>query len=57
LATTLRQDAWLAFEHAGEELSSSRLSSSGFLSKASLILPRNALRMMQPPRHISAMPP
>ena len=37
--------------------SSSRFVSCGFLSYASLILPRKRLRMMQPPRHISAMPP
>ena len=55
--TALRQEAWYLFTAREKNLSSSRLSSFGFLSKASLMLPRKTLRMMQPPRHISAMPP
>ena len=57
VATTLRQERvqpLMAFLKNGL---SSRFSSFGFLSNAFLILPRNTLRMMQPPRHISAMPP
>ena len=42
---------------AGRTGRASGWSASGCLSKASLILPRNTLRMMQPPRHIRAMPP
>ena len=37
--------------------SSSRFASLGLRSKASLIRPRKALRMMQPPRHMRATPP
>src|ERR1039458_1672048 len=52
MATTLRHERWqslIAFRKNG---SSIRFDSLAFLSNASLILPRNALRMMQPPRHI-----
>ena len=56
-ATTRRQPA----EHSRSLLvnqgSSMRLAKLGFLSYASLMLPRNTLRMMQPPRHMSAMFP
>ena len=56
-ATTRRQASWLASTLSRKNGSSSRLDSAGFLSKASLILPRKAERMMQPPRHMSATPP
>ena len=49
--------AWYLLSALEKKSSSSRLSRSGFLSKAALMLPRKPLRMMQPPRHISAMPP
>ena len=53
----LRQPSWDLFSTLGEEGVEQQLVSVGLRSKASLILPRKRLRMMQPPRHISAMPP
>ena len=60
-----RQPPLRLLRHAGMSVSivalkygsSRRFDNSGFLSYASLILPRKTERMMQPPRHMSAMPP
>jgi len=57
LATTRRHDAWHRSITPVKYSSSNRLLSSGLLANATLILPRNALRMMQPARHIMAISP
>jgi len=55
--SALRQESWYLFNVLLKKSSTSRLWRAGFLAKASRILPRKRLRMMQPPRHISAIPP
>ena len=54
---TRRQPAWAFAISPVKYGSSRRFVSFGSRSNASLILPRKALRMMQPPRHIRATPP
>src|SRR4030095_6404732 len=56
-ANTGRQPAWARSSSPVKYGSSIRLVSFGLRSNASLILPRKALRMMQPPRHIRATAP
>ena len=55
--TTRRQPLCARPSSPAKYGSTSRFTSFGLRSNASLILPRNALRMMHPPRHISAIPP
>ena len=57
LAITRRHAACASSITSLKNGSSNKFSKSGSLSNASLILPRKADRMMQPPRHISAIPP
>ena len=57
-ATTTRRHAAWAFSMASLKNGASRMFvNSWFLSNASLIFPRKTERIMQPPRHIRAMPP
>ena len=57
VATTRRQPFWAVSTACLKNGSSSRLIRPASASKACLIFPRKAERIMQPPRHISAMPP